>query len=90
MMRADQINSHEIATIWADADYYRIVNEFNMGTTDAIDVLITTFAVLCIPGPHFHGVCHHGIMLEIPDTLEEHFHTRTVLLPGDEPFTWEA
>ncbi|KAG5808153.1 hypothetical protein H9Q74_000890 [Fusarium xylarioides] len=64
MMRAQQIESCEVATIWADETCHRIVNEFNSGI---YDVLITTYATLRIPGPQFQGPCQRGFLLEIPD-----------------------
>ncbi|EWG50028.1 hypothetical protein FVEG_09364 [Fusarium verticillioides 7600] len=92
MMLASGINSREVATSWPNPECRRIVNEFNTDTIDTIDVLITTFAALRIPGgPSFHpGACHRGIMLETPDTLEQHFETRKVLLRGNGPFAWKV
>ncbi|KAF5536447.1 pyrimidine 5 nucleotidase [Fusarium phyllophilum] len=67
MMRAAQIESCEVATIWADITCHRIVNDFNSG--GIYDVLITTFATLRIPGPQLHGPCQRGFLLEIPDAV---------------------
>ncbi|KAF5621372.1 hypothetical protein F25303_12336 [Fusarium sp. NRRL 25303] len=66
-MRAKGISSHQVATIWgADPECHRIVHDFNTGN---IDVLITTYATLRIPGPEYRGECHRGFLLETPNEV---------------------
>ncbi|KAF5967428.1 DEAD-like helicase [Fusarium coicis] len=81
-----KINSYQVVTAWPRP----VIKGFNKGTTDAIEVLITTFKAINIQERHFRGRCHQGIMLETPDSVEEHSLIRNVWFLGAESCDWEV
>ncbi|KAF9774613.1 hypothetical protein IL306_007336 [Fusarium sp. DS 682] len=70
-MRTHGLNTHEVATIWTK-DQAGVIAYYFTDPSHEIDALITTFATLKTSYLKFYGPCHHGIILEYPDNIEDY------------------